>query len=231
MKSIDSFPNLWDSNADLVGVNVTVPHKQAVNKYLQHLDASAENVGATNVVVRRDNELIGYNTDYLAFKHSLECWLDGAKIGQALVLGSGGASKAVKVALEDLRIAYAVVSRSNANGDLTYDEICAKPSLMNTSKVIINTTPLGMYPKVESFPELPYSQLHSDSFLYDLVYNPEETAFMKRGLEQGAQVKNGLEMLQLQAEESWKIWNSLRWILNSLQNTSRQGISQKQLGK
>lgn len=207
MSSLDEFPSLWSINENLKGLNVTVPHKEAVIKYLDKLDASAMKVGAVNVIQKKGDLLIGYNTDYIAFRNSLKRWL-GPLNGKALILGTGGAAKAVQAALADLDIPYAQVSRTANQGDYTYSQLESSPELMEHFRLFINTTPLGMHPNVATCPSLPYHRVMSDSYFYDLVYNPAETSFMKRGIDMGAKAKNGLEMLELQAEKSWEIWTS-----------------------
>lgn len=204
MEYLRDFQALWN-NHEIHGVNVTVPHKEHVIGFLDLLDSSAQKVGAVNVVKREHGKLKGYNTDYLSFKETLENWLPSKNLS-ALVLGSGGSSKAVQVALDELDIEYEVVSRKKTSGDLTYLDLKKDPSIISSSKLLINTTPLGTYPEVEGKVDIPYDQLTSEHFLYDLVYNPEETAYMTEGKSRGASVKNGLEMLQLQAEKSWEIW-------------------------
>ena len=193
---------------DLRGINVTIPHKQAVLPYLDQLDASAEKIGAVNVIkLEADGSRTGYNSDYYGFRQSLVDWLtslgrssDGLK---ALVLGTGGASKAVTVALSDLGISYRYVSRTKSADSFTYDDI---PSVLRDYSLLINGSPVGTYPKVDEAPALPYHLLTDHHLLYDLVYNPVETKFMKLGLQQGAAVHNGLRMLELQAEKAWEIW-------------------------
>jgi shikimate dehydrogenase len=192
----------------LRGLNVTIPHKQAVLPYLDRLDSSAEKVGAVNVIkLEADGTKTGFNSDYYGFKQSLTDWL--ASLGrtanglQALVLGTGGASKAVMVALADLHISYKSVSRTKTADNLTYDEL---PALIGTYQLIINCSPVGTYPHTSEAPILPYDQLTEQHLLYDLVYNPAETQFMKLGLERGASVMNGYQMLVLQAEKAWEIW-------------------------
>lgn len=208
MEFLNEFPAIWLKNRDLVGVNVTVPHKENVLRFLDRKDLSAIKVGAVNVVHRSSKELVGYNTDYLAFKESLLGWLpSGFKNIEALILGSGGASKAVQAALSDLGIEYSLVSRTKKTGDYSYQEINDRIEVIERFKLIINTTPLGMHPHVEQLPELPYMLLGKGHYLYDLIYNPEETAFLRVARKRGAKVKNGLEMLELQAEKSWVIWN------------------------
>ncbi|MTI40962.1 shikimate dehydrogenase family protein [Fulvivirga lutimaris] len=194
------------ADKELIGLNVTVPYKQDVIPYLDSLDQSAERIGAVNVIkVDDDGFKKGYNSDYYGFKQSLAQWLPEGLGIQALILGSGGASKAVKVALEDLNITYKIVSRSPGKNEIGYDELS---EVFSQYQLIINTSPLGMSPDVHSSPNIPYELLNSNYYLYDLVYNPEITEFLKKGVDKGAQIKNGLEMLHLQAEESWAIWNS-----------------------
>lgn len=192
----------------LEGFNITIPYKEEIKPFLHSFDKSAEKVGAVNVVkILKNGHKIGYNSDYYGFKTSLENWADLQKINQALVLGTGGASKAVIASLEDLGILPRLVSRSKNKGSLTYDDLRNDPEIVRTHKLIINCTPLGTYPDVQTRPEINYDQITTEHFLYDLVYNPEITAFMQEGINRGAKAKNGLEMLILQAEKSWEIWN------------------------
>lgn len=207
MEFLNEFPALWLKHGDLAGVNVTVPHKEKILKYLDKQDASAIKVGAANVIQKKGGKLIGFNTDYMAFRESLKKWIGNFK-GEALVLGSGGASKAVQAGLTDLNIPYNQASRSIKGGDYTYEQLKSNPEIIKRFNLIVNTTPLGMFPNNDSKPEIPYNKITKGSFLYDLIYNPQETAFMILGKEQGAKTKNGLEMLELQAERSWDIWNS-----------------------
>lgn len=207
MEYLKEFPALWLRHTDLEGVNVTVPHKEHVVRFLDHQDISVIKVGAANVIKKHQGKLIGYNTDYLSFKESLGGWIGNFK-GEALVLGSGGSSKAVQAALDELKIDCYQVSRVKTKGDYTYTQLAKQPDILKRFHLIINTTPLGMFPNNDTFPDIPYASLTKKHFLFDLVYNPEETTFMKKGKENGAQVKNGLEMLKLQAEKSWVIWSS-----------------------
>ena len=207
MEFLNEFPVLWLKHGKLKGLNVTVPHKENVLKYLDKQDASSIKVGAANVIYKKGGKLIGYNTDYMAFRESLKSWIGSFK-GEALILGSGGASKAVQAGLTDLNIPYNQVSRSSKGGDYTYSQIKSNPDIITRFRLIINTTPLGMFPNIETVPDLPYKRIAKGSFFYDLIYNPELTTFLKEGAEQGAKTKNGLEMLELQAEISWDIWNS-----------------------
>ncbi|WP_461129426.1 shikimate dehydrogenase family protein [Spirosoma aerophilum] len=193
---------------DLRGLNVTIPHKQAVLPYLDRLDPSAEKIGAVNVIkLEADGTITGYNSDYFGFKQSLLDWLlqlDRSYTGmQALVLGTGGASKAVTVALADVGIAYMHVSRTKTESTLSYDEL---PIHLGKYELIINGSPVGTYPDINQAPDLPYDQLTERHLLYDLVYNPADTKFMKLGRQYGAKTHNGLRMLELQAEKAWEIW-------------------------
>lgn len=196
---------------DLQGFNVTIPHKQAIMPYLNGLSAEAEAIGAVNVVcVKRDADgtvkLLGCNSDVVGFSNSIQPLLRPKLHSKALVLGTGGASKAVMYGLRKLGVEPIYVSRTPKEGQLTYNDLT--PEVMRDYKVVVNCTPLGMYPKVDACPDIPYQYLTPDHLLYDLVYNPLETLFMKRGAAQGAVVKNGLEMLHLQAEAAWVDWNS-----------------------
>ncbi len=202
------FPALWVENPDLRGLNVTIPHKQALFPYLTSLDESAQKVGAVNVVRRQpDGTLRGFNSDFYGFKKSLEDWaaFRHSPPAAALILGYGGAAKAVEAVLRDRGIDYQIVSRDPAKGDLTYADL--DPDVLVAHRLLINSTPLGTYPNVDSAPDLPYDFLGEHHLLYDLVYNPAETLFLKRGVERGAATHNGYQMLELQAERSWEIWN------------------------
>ncbi len=198
---------------NLRGLNVTIPHKQAVLPYLDQLDDSARKVGAVNVIkLGADGSRTGYNSDYYGFRQSLRDWfreLGVSVVGlRALVLGTGGASKAIVAALDDLVIPSTLVSRT-ATADratpnqLTYAQL---PEVIHTYRLVINTSPVGTYPHSDEAPDLPYAQLTDQHLLYDLVYNPAETLFMRRGRERGAATHNGLRMLELQAEKAWEIW-------------------------
>ncbi|MCU0449127.1 MAG: shikimate dehydrogenase [Bernardetiaceae bacterium] len=191
----------------LRGVTVTIPYKLEVMPLLHHIAATARRIGAVNVIkIGPGGRLSGHNSDYVGFRQSLERFLGGVR-PRALVLGTGGASRAVGTALEDLGLPHTYVSREAGQrpGCLTYQGLKQQP--LANYPLIINTTPLGTYPNVAECPDLAYEQLGPGHFLYDLVYNPEQTELMRRGAAQGAQVKNGLEMLYLQAEEAWRIWN------------------------
>ena len=204
---IEQFTSIIKNNPDLKGLNVTIPYKQQVLPYLDSLDVSAEFVGAVNVIkIGSDKKLKGYNSDYYGFLESLKRMLpENFSSIKALILGTGGAAKAVEGALKTLKIEYKYVSRQK-DGILSYDQLTK--DVIEDHKLIINTSPLGMFPKTEKCPDIDYSFIGQGHFLFDLVYNPEITLFMQKGIDQGAVVKNGLEMLHLQAEEAWKIWNS-----------------------
>lgn len=208
LESLDELPGLIKSEKGLKGLNVTIPYKEQVIHYLDEIDETAERIGAVNCIKITGKKLKGYNTDYIGFKESLVKFVGSNPIpDRALILGTGGASKAVKAALEDLGIEFKFVSRNPSEGQISYEEL--KTSTLhnlNTSKLVVNTTPLGMAPATDSLPNLPYEQLTQDHFLYDLVYNPLKTAFMQRGIEAKCWVKNGLEMLHGQAEAAWEIW-------------------------
>lgn len=194
---------------DLKGLNVTIPHKQEVIPMMDEMDNAAQRIGAVNVIKIRNGKLKGYNSDYFGFKRSLEELLKGDLQLSALVLGTGGASKAVITALEDLGIEFNYVSRKASERTLSYDQLDLNS--IKANRLIINCTPLGMHPKVNSCPELNYDGIGKKHYLFDLVYNPEETLFMQKGLSKGAQVKNGLDMLIYQAEKAWEIWNEKRF--------------------
>lgn len=205
MAEVAELPGLLRSRHDLRGFNVTIPHKQAVLSFLDEMDPLAEQIGAVNTVdIREDGRLVGYNTDGQAFLSTLQQLVGTSFAGRALVLGNGGAALAVQAVLTQLRIPYTVVSRVAAPGRLTYDQVGSRE--MAAHHLIINTTPLGMTPAVESCPDIPYEEIGSTHFVYDLVYNPEQTLFLNKATKQGATGKNGLEMLYLQAEYSWQIW-------------------------
>ncbi len=206
LQSLDEFTSVINSS-QLKGLNVTIPYKKEVIPLLDNLDKSAKLVGAVNVINITKNKLTGYNTDYPAFKKTLKKWLDNTNI-KALVLGTGGASRAVIAALNDLKIAHQIVSRTTSSNTITYHDLKTHPKYLHDYKLIINTTPLGMSPEINSKPDIPYELLTSSHYLYDLVYNPEKTRFLAQGEKMGCTIKNGLEMLYLQAELAWHIWNT-----------------------
>lgn len=204
---VSELPALLAAYPNLVGLNVTVPYKETVVTYLDDLAPSAVRVGAVNVIERTsDGRLLGHNTDYIGFRESLRTFLPNRQAARALVLGTGGAAKAVAVALEELNIPHWPVTRDLLGRGLTYDDLT--PQLVSAHSLIINATPVGTFPHVQECPRLPYEALTDRHYLFDLVYNPTETLFMTKGKEAGAQVKNGFEMLCLQAEAAWDIWNA-----------------------
>lgn len=194
---------------NLRGFNVTIPHKHKIMNYLDRFDSSATKVGAVNVVkINEDGSRDGYNSDYYGFKTSLENWLPEEESFRALVLGTGGSAKAVYAVLKDLSIPFLKISRDPDKGDHTYKSLLQEPEVLQRHLLIINTTPLGMSPNTDAKPNIDYKKLNSSFYLYDLIYNPAETQFLAFGKKNHANIKNGLEMLELQAEKSWEIWNS-----------------------
>ncbi|UXX78138.1 shikimate dehydrogenase [Reichenbachiella carrageenanivorans] len=208
LTTITEFPTLIKKYTnDLVGLNVTIPYKKEVMAYLDELDENANTIGAVNTIkVTPEGKLKGYNTDYSGFINSLKNNWDLSN-KKALVLGTGGASEAIKKALTDLNIPFLSISRTASDQTLSYEQ-AIQGDWVRTHELIINTTPLGTYPDVDTKPNLPYEQLTDKHLLFDLVYNPEVTAFLQEGLNKGAQIKNGYAMLVGQAEASWQIWNS-----------------------
>ena len=205
---IKEIKNVIKENPELNGLNVTIPYKEQVIPYLDDLDEDARLIGAVNVIKFSKGlfgkvKLKGYNSDIIGFKQSIEPLLKEHH-RKALILGTGGASKAVFQGLKQLGVASTFVSRKAKEYCITYEEIT--PKVMEQYTVIVNTTPLGMYPNVNACPDIPYDLLTSDHLLYDLLYNPDETLFMRKGKEKGAVAKNGLEMLLLQAFAAWEIW-------------------------
>lgn len=207
--SIDELPEVLSSNPELKGINVTIPYKEKVLPFLDSISPEARAIGAVNVirVSHKGNKTLlkGYNSDVIGFTKSIEPMLDKKLHQKALILGTGGASKAIDYGLRNLGLETVFVSRYERPGTIQYKNIT--PEVVKEYNVIINCTPLGMYPKTEVCPELPYEAMDNHTILYDLIYNPDETLFMKRGAEYGANVKNGLEMLLLQAFSSWEFWH------------------------
>lgn len=208
LAALDELTNLLGKYPELEGLNVTKPYKQLVLNYLNSVEGKAYNIGAVNTIKIKYLEngpyLKGFNTDIDGFKQSLVPFLNQDH-KHALILGSGGASKAVQFVLEALGITFKLISRNPGEFRITYEEL--SESQVRDSKLIINTTPIGTYPRADEAPPLPYDALGPGHLVYDLVYNPPETLLMQKAKASGAQVKNGLEMLELQAEESWRIWN------------------------
>jgi shikimate dehydrogenase len=210
IKNVNEMKDILRENPSLCGLNVTLPYKMKVISLLDSITDNARNIGAVNVIKFKKRlfgklHLEGHNSDITGFKKSVEPLLNETH-RKALILGTGGASKAIYHGLKQLGISSVFVSREPKEFCITYNEITQ--NTMDNYTVIVNTTPLGMYPKTDSCPDIPYKYVTSDHILYDLLYNPDETLFMKKGKENGAVVKNGLEMLLLQAYVSWEIWNS-----------------------
>ncbi len=215
IEDIKGFPQLVQGKLpELKGLNVTIPHKENVIPFMDEMDPAAKEIGAVNVIkVMAGGKLKGYNSDYYGFRQSLENFAGADLKGiKALVLGTGGASKAVKQALRDLGIDFQSVSRKASEHSIAYSDLT--PEMVADHKLIINSTPLGMHPKVDTCPDLPYEVIGEGHYLYDLVYNPEETLFMKKGRDNGAKAIHGLEMLELQAEKAWEIWNEDQLTVN-----------------
>jgi shikimate dehydrogenase len=223
IEHIKDLQDLLDAHPDICGLNVTIPHKISVLKYLDWIEHDARNAGAVNCirvtaespllasflgevgVTGHDFRLEGFNTDIYGFEMSLKPLIKDSN-DEALVLGDGGAAKAVKCVLDNLGMDYKIVTRKPHGDNLLFSDL--KPHHVAKHKVIINTTPVGMYPNIDECPPIPYDDITPDHLLYDLIYNPEKTLFLKKGEEKGASIKNGHEMLILQAERSWHIWNS-----------------------
>lgn len=206
LESIADFPTLIESNPGLEGIAITIPHKQTVLQFVDDVTGIPEGLTACNCIRINNNKLSGFNTDYIGFQKSIVPFLKPLH-QHALVLGNGGATAAIVFALRRLGISYDVVSRKLHNGStLTYKQL--DESVIKKSNLLINTTPLGMYPAIDSCPDIPYEFISSQHLLYDLTYNPVKTLFLQKGEDRGAAIKNGEEMLALQAEENWRIWNS-----------------------
>ena len=202
--TINEFSALLATHPALQGLSVTIPYKETIIPHLHEVDPTAAEIGAVNCITIKNGIIKGYNTDVIGFEQSLIPLLHPQHT-QALILGSGGAAKAVAWVLKKLSIAYNEISRSKQPGNLTYHELTG--AVIAQYNLIINTTPLGMYPAVDAVPPIPFSSIGPRHLLYDLVYNPGETKFLSLGKAQGAAIKNGYEMLHLQAEAAWDIWN------------------------
>lgn len=202
--SIDDLKNVLGQNPDLCGLNVTIPYKEQVLSFLDEKDAVVTNIKACNCITVKNKKLHGYNTDVAGFERSLKTRLQTHHT-KALILGTGGAAKAVEFVLKKLQIDFKYASRKPSIHNYSYTQLT--PSIIADHTLIINTTPLGMYPRISEAPAIPYQALTANHYLFDLVYNPERSLFLQKGEESGAAIKNGHEMLVVQAEESWKIWN------------------------
>ena len=206
IKSVEEIVSLLTNNSDLEGLNVTIPYKKNILPFLHHSSDAVKETGACNCIKIEDRILTGYNTDVIGFEKSLLFNLTKSHT-KALILGTGGAAAAVQFVLKKLGINFLSISRNNSPDEnvITYKDVSYK--ILNEYKLIINTTPLGMYPDVNNCPEILYECLTEEHYLYDLIYNPAQTLFLKKGTEKGAITKNGSDMLVIQAGESWKIWN------------------------
>ncbi len=210
IEDVSSFSDLWSSHPDLEGINITIPHKKAVIPFLQNSSSVVQEIQACNCIRKYKDQLYGYNTDVIGFEKSLLPFLKSQHT-HALILGTGGAAAAVEWVFKKLKIDYTFVTRNSkdANGEVkfvTYDDLTKEVITKHT--LIVNTSPVGMFPNVAEFPTIPYEAITGQHHLYDLIYNPGETTFLQKGKAQGATIQNGLEMLHLQAEASWEIWNS-----------------------
>lgn len=211
LDSIDEFPGVFEQGKDICGLNCTIPYKQQIMQFLDEIDSEAEQIGAVNTVKitwqNGKRHLKGFNSDIYGFEHSLQSMLE-PKHKKALILGTGGASKAIKYILEKLQIEFlsASIEEQLFENEIRYSQI--NDELMKEHLIIIHATPIGTFPNVDNCPDIPYQLITSDHVLFDLVYNPQETLFLKKGKAQGAKIKNGMEMLHLQAIRSWEIWNS-----------------------
>lgn len=206
LQNIRDFPALIKNNTPLIGLNVTLPYKELILPYLDDLSNEAKAIGAVNCIKVSGGKTFGYNTDVYGFSQSIKPFLD-LNHQRALILGTGGSSKAVAYALKKIGVEVMFVSSSASKKNekvLLYGEL--NELVLRSHKLIVNCTPLGMYPNVDTFPPLPYEYFSAEHLAYDLIYNPEETLFLKKAAEQGAIVVNGLSMLKLQAEKSWEIW-------------------------
>lgn len=206
LKTIDEFLQIIKSTKNLKGVNVTIPYKEAVIPFLDKLNKKAKKIGAVNTIkISNKGKLIGYNTDCYGFQKSIKPFLK-AHHKKALILGTGGASKAIVYALNKLNIDFSYVSRHKSKKEnFTYDEL--NENIISNHQIIINCTPLGTHPNINECPDIPYDGITNQHLLFDLIYNPDETKFLTIGKLKGASIINGLKMLELQAEKAWQIWN------------------------
>ncbi|GGW66291.1 shikimate dehydrogenase [Winogradskyella epiphytica] len=208
IQSINDLKEIVNSTPNLKGLNVTIPYKEEVIPLLNKLNKKAKKIGAVNTIkITKNKKLKGYNTDYFGFKNSLKPYLKSHHT-RALILGTGGASKAIAYGLQRLGIGFDFVSRSNKKDiKFLYSELTE--AIISEYTIIINCTPIGTFPNVDACPDLPYNAITKDHILFDLIYNPEQTKFLKNGHQKGAITINGEEMLRLQAEKAWKIWNNV----------------------
>ena len=199
LKDISEFKQLIEKNK-LSGLNITIPYKESIIPFLDELNEEAQEIGAVNTIQFSNGKTIGHNTDHIGFTNSIKPLLEDRN--KAIILGDGGAAKAIKYALKKLNIEYKTINRNTS-----FDYLDITKQITGYYTIIINTTPVGSYPNINNFPKIPYEYLNQNYLLFDLIYNPNETKFLAYGKAKNAQTKNGLEMLQLQAEESWNIWN------------------------
>ena len=207
LKNISELPDLIKNTTNLKGLNVTIPYKEKIIPFLDKIHKTAKQIGAVNAIKLEKNTnkttLIGYNTDAYGFRKSLINKLENPH-KKALILGTGGASKSIKYVLNNLKINYLLVSRKKTENTILYSELSRE--IIEQHTLIINTTPLGMFPNIENFPDIPYDFITKKHLLYDLIYNPEKTVFLQKGKQKSAKIINGLQMLELQAEMSWEIF-------------------------
>ena len=202
--NLDGFADLLNK-PNIKGLNVTIPYKESILKYLDEIDREAQKIGAINTIkIDSKGKSIGFNTDYIGFKYSIQKFLKKYH-KKALILGSGGASKAIIFALDELKIERTIASRTDKIGYITYEKIDSQ--IIKNHQIIVNCTPLGTYPNVNACPELPYNFLTEKHLCFDLIYNPKKTKFLKMSEKNKSKIVNGYEMLEIQAEESWRIWN------------------------
>ena len=205
LESIDEFPDVLSKKPDLKGLNVTIPYKESVIPYLDELEPRAVEIGAVNTIAFTSKGLVGHNTDAFGFRQALISLLRKTD-RHALILGTGGASKAVAYVLNELGINFRFVSRQPVESQFHYSDLTRE--IIETYTLIVNCTPLGTYPDIEQKPPIPYDFVGQEHFLFDLIYNPAKSAFLKSGESKGARILNGLSMLEFQAEKAWEIWNS-----------------------
>ncbi len=208
LQNVDELKKLLQENPELTGLNVTIPYKEQVLKFLNDIDPIAKKIGAVNVIKIQNGKLTGFNTDSDAFYETVEKWFPNIPNAKALILGTGGSSKAVQQALKKLGIKFEIVSRDANQGQHTYESLEKNGKPLEEANLIINTTPLGMSPNTNQFPPINYELISSHHYVYDLIYNPARTMFIQKAEMRGATVKNGLEMLHIQAEKAWAIWNN-----------------------
>ncbi len=206
IQSVSDFPDIIKQNPSISGLNVTIPYKETIMAFLDEIDEIAKKIGAVNTIKITDSgKLIGFNTDFFGFSEALKIHLKPHH-KKALILGTGGASKAIAFALKELDIDYTYVSRRKHKNNLSYAEI--NKEILQDNLLIINCTPLGTFPNIEEFPSIPSQFFNKKHLVFDLIYNPPHTKLLKLALVQGAEITNGLHMLELQAEKAWEIWNN-----------------------